>query len=96
VSTRLGTGAKAGIGAAAAVLMILLAIIAFLVLKMKRRKRSGEKDLVIEPQPIEQEKQQGIVQVYHSAPVEMFAEDAPLEIGGRYPTELPGSNPHPA
>jgi hypothetical protein len=72
--------------------VILLAIIAYLVLKM-RRKENGRKNLVIEPQPVEQEKQQGIVQVYNPAPAEMFAQDAPHEIGGRYPTELPGSDP---
>jgi hypothetical protein len=94
-SNGLGTGAKAGIGTGIAVVAILLAIIAYLVMKMRKRKQVEGKDQIMKPQELEAEKHRNTMQTYHHpGPVEMYAGNAPVEIGGSYPTELPANKAH--
>jgi hypothetical protein len=73
------------------VVVILLVVIAYLAIKIRRKKQSERKDLAAPPQALEAEKYQDNAQAYQRTPVELYGENAPVEIGGNYPTELPGS-----
>jgi hypothetical protein len=61
---------------------------------MRKRKQVEGQHQAINSQPLESDKYESTVQAYHPGPVEMYAENAPVEIGGSYPTELPASNAH--
>jgi hypothetical protein len=73
------------------VVVILLVVIAYLAMKISRKKQSEGKDLAAPPQALEAEKYQDNAQAYQRTPVELYGGNAPVEIGGNYPTELPGS-----
>jgi hypothetical protein len=73
------------------VVVILLVVITYLAMKIRRKKQSERKDLAAPPQALEAEKYQDNAQAYQHTPVELYGENAPVEIGGNYPTELPCS-----
>jgi hypothetical protein len=63
------------------VVVILLVIIAYLAMKIRRKKQSERKDLAAPPQALEAEKYQDNAQAYQRTPVELYEENAPVEIG---------------
>lgn len=75
--------------------VVLLGIIAWLVWRLKKRRAAEKVDGSV-PMSGHEEKHPTTVYAYQEAPpVEMYAPNAPVEIGGPHHTELPGwSNGH--